>query len=80
MKILTGKAVSVRDKTVIVEVERFYAHPLYGKRVRRTKRYHVHDEMGVKVGETVAFSETRPLSKTKRWEVIAQAGAKGGKA
>lgn len=57
-------------KTVVVTVERFYAHPLYGKRVRKTKRYHVHAEVETKIGDIVQFVETRPISKTKRWRVI----------
>lgn len=71
MKIFSGKVVSSKNpKTAIVEVERFYAHPLYEKRVRRTKRYTVHNEIGVKEGDIVRFVETRPLSKTKRWKII----------
>jgi small subunit ribosomal protein S17 len=59
------------DKTIVVQVERRFAHPLYGKGVARTKRYHVHDEKNeYKVGDTVRITETRPLSKTKRWRVI----------
>jgi small subunit ribosomal protein S17 len=59
------------DKTVVVLVERRFPHPLYGKGVRRTKKYHAHDEKNeYKVGDTVRITETRPLSKTKRWRVI----------
>ena len=58
------------DKTVTVQVERRFAHPLYGKQVAKTKRYHAHDEENAyKVGDTVRIVETRPLSKTKRWRV-----------
>jgi small subunit ribosomal protein S17 len=65
--VVTDKA----DKTIIVQVERRFAHPLYGKGVARTKRYHVHDEANeYKVGDTVRIVETRPLSKTKRWRVL----------
>lgn len=71
MKIFAGKVVSAKNqKTVIVEVERFFAHPLYEKRVRRTKRYPVHDEVGTKEGDIVRFGETAPISKTKRWKVV----------
>lgn len=71
MKILTGKIVSQKTpKTVIITVERFYAHPLYGRRVRKTKRYHVHADGEARVGETVSFIEARPLSKTKRWRIV----------
>ena len=59
------------DKTVTVSVERRFPHPLYGKAVKRTKRYHAHDENNeYRVGDTVRITETRPLSKTKRWRVI----------
>ncbi len=59
------------DKTVTVRVDRRVSHPLYGKGVRRTKRYHAHDEGNeFRVGDTVRIMETRPLSKTKRWRVV----------
>jgi len=59
------------DKTVTVTVERTFAHPLYGKRVVRTKKYHAHDETNEhQIGDVVRISETRPLSKTKRWRVV----------
>ena len=59
------------DKTVTVMVERRFAHPLYGKQVKRTKKYHAHDEANeYRVGDTVSIMETRPLSKTKRWRVV----------
>lgn len=81
MKIWTGKVISTKDKkTAIVEVERLFAHPLYGKRIRRAKRYPVHNETnetGVKKGDIVCFVETRPLSKTKRWKIVEV--IKGGK-
>ncbi|MDQ3556733.1 MAG: 30S ribosomal protein S17 [Gemmatimonadota bacterium] len=58
------------DKTVVVVVERRYAHPLYGKQVTRSKKYHAHDETNeYNVGDVVRISETRPLSKMKRWRV-----------
>lgn len=58
------------DKTVVVSVERRYAHPLYGKQVTRTKKYHAHDENNdYHVGDVVRIVETRPLSKLKRWRV-----------
>jgi len=58
------------DKTVTVQVERRFSHPLYGKRVGKTKKYHAHDEKNeYRVGDTVRIVETRPLSKTKRWRV-----------
>jgi len=58
-------------KTVTVTVERRFAHPLYGKGVKRSKKYHAHDEKNeYEVGDTVRIVETRPLSKTKRWRVV----------
>ena len=57
-------------KTVTVQVERRFAHPLYGKQVAKTKKYQAHDEHNeFKVGDKVRMVETRPLSKTKRWRV-----------
>jgi small subunit ribosomal protein S17 len=59
-------------KTLIVEVERRWPHPVYGKVVREQKRFYAHDEKGeAKVGDTVRISETRPLSKLKRWRLVA---------
>lgn len=61
----------VQDKTVTVAVERQFAHPLYGKQVARTKKYHAHDEDNeYRTGDKVRIVETRPISKTKRWRVI----------
>jgi len=71
MKKFKGKVVSVdMNKTVVVEVESYRVHPLYHKRIKRTKKYHVHDERGVQKGEEVIFGEIRPISKTKRWQII----------
>jgi small subunit ribosomal protein S17 len=59
------------DKTVVVEVVRLYAHPLYKKRVKTTKRYKAHDENNeCVVGDKVRIEECRPLSKDKCWKVI----------
>ena len=58
------------DKTVVVKVERRFAHPLYGKQMTRSKKYHAHDEQNeYHIGDTVRITETRPLSKLKRWRV-----------
>jgi small subunit ribosomal protein S17 len=58
------------DKTVTVQVERRFAHPLYGKQVAKTKKYHAHDENNeFQLGDKVLIVETRPLSKLKRWRV-----------
>lgn len=71
-KTRTGVVVSdAMNKTVTVNIERRFAHPLYGKGMKRTKKYHAHDENNeYKVGDTVRIVETRPLSKTKRWRVV----------
>ena len=59
------------DKTITVAVDRIVAHPLYKKVVRRTKKFHAHDEENTcKVGDLVRIQETRPLSKTKCWKLI----------
>jgi small subunit ribosomal protein S17 len=71
-KVRVGVVVSnAMDKTVTVNVERQFSHPLYGKGMKRTKRYHAHDENNeYQVGDIVRITETRPLSKTKRWRVL----------
>ena len=65
------------DKTVVVQSERRIAHPVYGKVIRRSKKYYVHDEKNeAKKGDKVRIAETRPMSKTKNWrlvEVVARA-------
>jgi len=69
---LTGKVVSDKmNKTITVLVERKVKHPLYGKIMVRSKRYHVHDENNeFHAGDMVVIEECRPLSKTKAWRVI----------
>jgi len=69
---LVGKVVSDKmDKTVVVEVLRAKPHPIYGKVVRRTKRYKAHDEENrCREGDVVRILESRPLSKEKRWVVV----------
>lgn len=71
-KVRIGVVVGDRaNKTVTVLVERRFAHPLYGKQVSRTRKYHAHDETNeFMVGDKVSIMETRPLSKTKRWRVV----------
>lgn len=71
-KIRQGIVVSDKmDKTVVVNVERVTRHPLYGKRMKRSKKYHAHDaENNCRQGDVVEIMETRPLSKTKRWRVV----------
>jgi small subunit ribosomal protein S17 len=70
-KVRTGVVVSDKmEKTVVVQLTRTFAHPLYGKRMTRTKQIKAHDEKGARSGDTVRIMETRPLSKTKRWRVV----------
>jgi small subunit ribosomal protein S17 len=68
---LVGRVVSNKmDKTVTVRVERRVKHPVYGKYVVRTTKYHAHDETNqVNEGDLVEIAETRPISKTKAWTV-----------
>ena len=70
-RILVGTVTSDKtDKTVTVLVERKVKHPLYGKIIRRSKKYHAHDEANeYKPGDIVRIEETRPISKTKTWAV-----------
>lgn len=81
-RVLQGVVVSdANAKTVVVEVERRFIHPVMGKTVRRSKKYHAHDEdKSFKVGDIVRIRECRPVSKLKRWEVIGRSGEAGGKA
>jgi small subunit ribosomal protein S17 len=59
------------DKTITVAVERKVKHPLYGKFLKKTTKFHAHDENNqCGVGDTVRIMETRPLSKTKRWRLV----------
>ena len=69
---LIGKVVSnANDKTITVLVETYKKHPLYGKRVKYSKKYAAHDEKNIaNVGDTVRIAQTRPLSKTKRYELV----------
>jgi small subunit ribosomal protein S17 len=62
---------SSREKTITVKVERKIKHPMYGKFVKKTKKFHAHDDVNTAgVGDTVLIMETRPLSKTKRWRLV----------
>jgi small subunit ribosomal protein S17 len=71
-RVLTGTVVSDKtDKTVVVLVERRVKHPLYGKIIKRSKKYHAHDEGNTfKEGQTVRIEECAPISKLKTWKVI----------
>ncbi len=75
-RVLQGVVVSDKnDKTIVVQVERRYTHPLFKKTVRRTKKYHAHDEKNVfKIGDNVSIEETAPISRNKRWIVLANKG------
>ena len=62
---------STNKKTVVVEVERTFKHPIYKKYIKRSKKYHAHDETdALKVGDNVMIEETRPISKLKTWKVV----------
>ena len=78
-RILQGVVVSDKqEKTVVVKVERRFTHPLLKKTVRRSKKYHAHDEgRTFKVGDVVSIEETRPISKLKRWAVVPAAASEG---
>ena len=71
MKVFTGKVKSTKmQKTAVVVVERIVQHPVYKKRMKKFKKYLVHDEFGTKVGQLVKFVASRPYSKLKKWKVI----------
>ena len=76
-RVLTGTIVSDKtDKTVVVRVERRVKHPLYGKIIKRSKKYHAHDEGNeFKEGQIVRIEETKPISKLKTWRVLGGADA-----
>ena len=79
-RVLHGVVVSDKPhKTVIVRVERRVMDPVYKKVVRRSKKYAAHDEGNTcKIGDAVTIRECRPISRTKRWEVVGGAAAAGG--
>jgi small subunit ribosomal protein S17 len=72
-KIKKGIVVSNKmQKTVVVKVERTYRHPRYGKIITRAKKFYAHNESApLQIGDPVKIMETRPLSKLKRWRVVA---------
>ncbi len=76
-RVMQGLVVSDKgDKTIVVKVERTFLHPVMKKTVRRSKRYHAHDEANAfKEGELVEITECPPKSKQKRWEVVGKVGA-----
>ena len=71
-RVMQGVVVSDKNaKTVVVQVERRYTHPLFKKTVRRSKKFHAHDEDDTfKVGDIVRIQESAPISKNKRWVVL----------
>lgn len=73
-RVLRGTVVSAKsDKTVVVRVDRSIKHPLYGKTIRLSKKYHAHDENNlIKEGESVKIVESKPFSRLKRWEVMSE--------
>ena len=76
-RVLTGTVVSDKgDKTVVVRVERRVKHPLYGKIIRLSKKYHAHDAANeFRAGEIVRIEECAPISKLKTWTVVDRIGA-----
>ena len=76
-RVLTGPVVSDKgDKTVVVRVERRVKHPLYGKIIKLSKKYHAHDEGNAyRLGEQVRIQECAPVSKLKAWTVLERIGA-----
>lgn len=71
-KVRIGKVVSDKmDKTIVVSIESYTSHPLYNKKVKRTKKLKAHDELNqCGIGDKVKVMETRPLSKDKRWRLV----------
>jgi len=72
VRTLTGRVVSDKmDKSAVVLVERRVPHPLYGKYIRRSTKFHIHDENNeCKEGDTVTIQECRPVSRTKSWRLV----------
>ncbi len=71
-KLREGVVVSAKmDKTIVVRVDRRYRHPVYGKELRKSVKFYAHDEDSkAKEGDRVSITETRPLSKLKRWRLV----------
>ena len=76
-RVLQGVVVSDKnDKTIVVLVERRFTHPVMKKTVRRSKKYHAHDEHNVaKIGDVVRIEECRPISRNKTWMFMEKVGA-----
>jgi small subunit ribosomal protein S17 len=70
-RLLSGKVVSCKDKTVVVEVTRRVKHKLYKKIIKKIKKYHAHDEENTfKIGDIITIKESRPISKLKKWVTL----------
>jgi len=81
MKIFTGKVISTKmQKTATVDIVRVVIHPVYKKRYKINKKYHVHNEIGAKTGDTVRFKASKPYSKLKKWKLIEVVGKSKSKA
>ncbi len=77
MKIFIGKVIGLKQaKTATVAVERVKIHPIYKKRFKRSTKYQVQDEVGVKIGDLVKFADSRPYSKSKKWKMLQVVGDK----
>ncbi|KYP97630.1 30S ribosomal protein S17 [Sodalis-like endosymbiont of Proechinophthirus fluctus] len=72
IRVLQGRVVSDKmEKSIVVTIERFVKHPIYGKFIKRTTKLHVHDENNdSNIGDIVEISECRPISKTKSWTLV----------
>ncbi|XQS14939.1 30S ribosomal protein S17 [Citrobacter telavivensis] len=72
IRTLQGRVVSDKmEKSIVVAIERFVKHPIYGKYVKRSTKLHAHDEANqCKIGDKVSIRETRPLAKTKSWTLV----------
>ena len=75
-KVLKGVITSAKNnKTIVVEVTRKFKHPFYEKVIKRTKKYHAHDENNeFNVGDIVSITESKPISKLKKWRVVSNTG------
>ena len=74
-RVLRGMIVSVLEKTLVVEVERHFSHPIFNKKIVQTKNYHAHKSeniVGFELGDTVSIQECSPVSKLKSWLVISK--------
>lgn len=71
MRIIVGTVISKKmASTATVAVDRVVKHPIYKKRLKRVKKYQVHDEFDTKVGDVVRFTDSKPYSKTKKWKIV----------